>query len=251
MWFDTQRLERKVWISNKWVCPWTTDGKEVAYMESNDEEDDSEILHFIDIEGNLISRGLKLKRVSVEILWILRHVILIATDENVYSADKISLKKSKLFSWPPMDEGSEVSKFIPMVGVRFLRTHEPGEDDYQDSVTLNILEEETMTLDTHFPWRNRKLLAFYNRNQGESEHEGKYLEAIKNLAFEAGFKEDSKMFKSYIVNRFLDGVHDAALKSKILAQNSNPSLEDLDSICNTNGFDLLLSRNVEHICENP
>ena len=131
----------------------------------------------------------------------------------------------------------------------YVRTHEPGEDDYQDSVTLNILEEETMTLDTHFPWRNRKLLAFYNRNQGESEHEGKYLEAIKNLAFEAGFKEDSKMFKSYIVNRFLDGVHDAALKSKILAQNSNPSLEDLDSICNTNGFDLLLSRNVEHIWE--
>ena len=139
-----------------------------------------------------------------------------------------------------------------------LRTNqgkEPKNDDLEGldrEALIRILGEETMTLlDTHFPWRNRKLLAFYNRNQGESEHEGKYLEAIKNLAFEAGFKEDSKMFKSYIVNRFLDGVHDAALKSKILAQNSNPSLEDLDSICNTNGFDLLLSRNVEHICENP
>ena len=49
-----------------------------------------------------------------------------------------------------------------------LRTNHGKEPKIEDlegldkEALIRILEEEAMTLDTHFPWRNRKLLAFYN-----------------------------------------------------------------------------------------
>ena len=100
-----------------------------------------------------------------------------------------------------------------------------------------------------FPWRNEKLLEVYNRKQGETEHEGKYLETIKNLSIRAGFKEGSKQFESLVTNRFIDGIHDSVLRDKIMSIKKHPSTEDLENICNISGFDLLLRRNVNHIWE--
>ena len=134
MWMDTEHLERRAWKSSKYVYAWTTDGSEIAYMESNDDDDDCEMIHFINIDGNLISREFKIFHKSVQTLWILRHIILIQAEEHIYSVDKITLKKNKLFSSDEVDEGCEVIKFIPMVGVLFLRTNEP--DDGQDVFTL-------------------------------------------------------------------------------------------------------------------
>ena len=68
----------------------------------------------------------------------------------------------------------------------WLRTNqgkEPNEEDLKglDEEALIrllvVLEENglggltTMSLDTNFPWRNQKLLEFYNRKQMETEHE--------------------------------------------------------------------------------
>ena len=127
---------------------------------------------------------------------------------------------------------------------------------------LVVLEENghachtTWSLDTEnehspndFPWRNEKFLELCNRKQREMEHEGKYLETVKKMAIKAGFKEGSKLFESYVTNRFIDGIHDTGLKVRILNMKRNPLIEDLENICNTSGFDFLLRRNVQHIWE--
>ena len=90
---------------------------------------------------------------------------------------------------------------------------------------------------------------YCNSKQGNIEHEGLYLATIKKMAIEAGFEEGSKLFERYVTNRFIDGINDTLLKERILNIQRNPSIEDLDKICNMSAFDLLIRRNVQHIWE--
>ena len=177
-------------------------------------------------------------------------------------------KKSKLELMSFLD----ASKSDLMDRIIWLRTNQGKEPieadikglDKEALIRLLIVLEEnghgchrTWSLDTdsepsqnvNLLWRNEKLLEFCNRKQRVMEHEGKYLEAIKNMAIEAGFKEGSKLFERNVTNRFIDGIHDTELKSRILNMKRNPSIEDLQNTCNTSGFDLLLRRNVQHIWE--
>ena len=115
-WLDTEHLERQVWKSSKIILAWTTHGEEVAYIEGNK---DFHMVYFINREGRLTSgqaSGLN----KVNKMWILRHIILIETADNVYSVDKLKMKQTKLFSWSYDSKDVECTKFIPNVGVCFL-----------------------------------------------------------------------------------------------------------------------------------
>ena len=97
--------------------------------------------HFIDCEGGLKSRNLKLRHESLERIvqiWILHHILLIEADNHVYSMHKLGMKQNELFSWDS-NESNIIGDFygergciincIPNVCIQFLSVKAGGEAD--------------------------------------------------------------------------------------------------------------------------
>ena len=124
MWMQPQNHEEQEWKTNKRIVAWTANSEEVAYVEKTGK---SLLINFINSDGKLSSENLTSVKGEVEDLWILHHVIIAKTRENIIAVDKEELKQNTISSrenlvgknmknnWP-----YESVYFDPAIGIRFL-----------------------------------------------------------------------------------------------------------------------------------
>ena len=133
IWMDTDKLQKRVYTTKKNLKFWTTNGKEVAYIETVSqklrvseifhfiaEDGEERVVHFptpIPIDGEFFADDIEFG------IWILRHKIIVQADQSVLAIDKKCKQNFSLLfrsPWTEVDRWELFSHFNPDVGVRFL-----------------------------------------------------------------------------------------------------------------------------------
>ena len=134
-WMNTENLEQRMWtatVEKEYISAWTCYDDEIAFVQEA-EVGTNQVMHWINKNGKLSSRDFK-DRILVNNIWILKHIILVQTEQGwwsddraVYAFDKQGLKQSKISTLDGfLDDGydergkKEITNFNPSVGVRIL-----------------------------------------------------------------------------------------------------------------------------------